>query len=56
MTVWILHDNGTQEWGQARVDPVAEDWETHFIEIVVGDQVPEGMPQGAVLYGNAERR
>lgn len=56
MNVWLLEDHGVKEDGQASVDKVAMDWENAFVEITVGEKVPEGLPEGANLLGIAERR
>ena len=45
-----------QEDNQASQDPVAKDWENSFIEIIHGERRPEGLPEGAVMEGVAERR
>lgn len=55
MNVWILRENGTKEENQASVDAAAFDWETVFINLVVGDGVPPGLPNGTKMYGLAER-
>ena len=56
MSVWLLIDNGTKVEGQANNDPVAKDWEEAFLKVIVGEDVPEGLPDGAMLEGVAERR
>ncbi|TRY79298.1 hypothetical protein TCAL_08847, partial [Tigriopus californicus] len=55
MNVWILRENGTKEENQASIDEAAFDWETVFINIVVGEDVPSGLPNGSKMYGLAER-
>lgn len=50
MNVWILRENGTKEENQASVDAAAFDWETVFINLVVGDGVPPGLPNGTKMY------
>jgi hypothetical protein len=56
MNVWLLRYNGTKVEGHAFSDLIAEDWEIAFIDIVVGDGLPEGMPDGAKIYAMAQRR
>lgn len=56
MAVWLLKDNSTKVEGQASNDPVARDWELAFIDVVVGEAVPEGLPLGSKMEGVAQRR
>ena len=41
--------------GEKASDPVAEDWEDHFIDIVVGQKRPAGQPEGTAIYSYAEK-
>ena len=42
LNAWLLRFNDTSEYGEAAKDPIVYDWEAAFIEVVAGEDKPEG--------------
>lgn len=56
LNIWLLKHDGIKEKGRKPIDQVSMELEAEFLDLVVGDKVPEGLPNGARLLGLAERR
>ena len=55
LNIWLINFNDVSLPGEKASDPVAEDWEDDFIEIVVGKKRPVGQPEGTAIYSYAEK-
>ena len=56
LNIWLLKHDGIKEKGRKPIDRVSMEIESYFLDFVVKDKIPDGLPQGAKLFGHAERR
>ena len=56
LNIWLLKHDGIKEKGRKSVDAISMELESGFLDQVVKEEVPEGLPEGARLLGLAERR
>ena len=56
LTLWFLKFDDISAPNEVAYDPVAEDWEDQFISIVLGDDQPEGLPEGTELFALSGKR
>ena len=47
--------NLAPEYGEAAKDPIVYDWEASFIEVVAGEEKPEGQPAETDFYAISPR-
>ena len=55
LNAWLLKFNDTSEYGEAAKDPIVYDWEAGFIEVVAGEDKPEGQPAETDFYAISPR-
>ena len=56
LNTWLLKHDGVKAEGRKPVDEISLELEMDFLDFVVKDRIPEGLPKGAKLLGLAERR
>lgn len=56
LNIWLLKHDGIKEMGRKPRDQISMELELEFLDLVVGNKIPDGLPKGARLLGLAERR